>query len=835
MRSTPLLKSASTLFTAILLAACSGGGGGGNGGGTPVSADPVEASLNAMSIDTTETPRVDDDQDPLPDSYSPLGAKADIDKFDEIALLGMQLSTGATVPMAVFEEVPTTQTTFTTSVLHAPDATAAPWTGGNYIRAGARADIDDDGYEELLIVYQDHSAINNPVQLVVVEDKQAGFAASTPKVVSNQQAEFLGIAAGDFNGDGAPEAAVVLMQTDGVRIIFLENADGVLDVSTQAIVLPQTNVNAEEIQGVVEVGNLDYDNAEELAVVVNEYENQLEGSGNVSNGTSRYYIYDDRLTGFDLLDDGVVTAVVNNAAVSVVVGDVAIGDVDGDAVDEVVLGGMTAMGTTAQVDNIDYLVYVLDDAKRDLAPLAATVIDHDRVGNDSESGTNRYFNFLHINAADVDGDGAKEIQANEYVFQNLRAVTTLQRIPDYDIPSNQLLFANTSGSFWFNWRTSSVVAANVMSMEGGREQIVFSSESFSIQKVQIWGLHPVNGWSEMHEIPVNFPNTPAPNTPQIIPVNVDTDTMGLKYSEGSYRFVFTEPIVIAALAAAPCGTNIGQDVDSCRTAFGKGTSTTTNEENAWNVTGGVSLGIKTGVPNVWEVEVIASVEGTLRKFTSTSYTLTKRVTYQTGPIEDSVIFVSLPMDIYTYTILSHPDPAVIGGVVEVRMPRSPVTQMVTREVYNANVVDGSVKIDNAIFTHTEGNPSSYPTVAQKNSLLNQFAGLETDEVTVGEGSGNVTVELNVFQEDTTGTYKGWQVSLEVKGTKGIGVGGFKIGYGQDSTVSLSQGEESIYEGSVGQIGAAFFPASSYNFGLFSYVYEVPSSEQRFEVLNYWVN
>jgi len=807
----------------------------------------VEAALNAMNIDTTQTTRVDDEGDPLPASYSPLGAKADIDKFDEILILGAQLATGATTRMAVVEEVPL-QNGFRTDVLHAPNATAAPWTGSTYVRAGARADVDNDGYEELLIVYQDHSRADNPVQLVVIEDKQANFAASTPKLVSTQQAEFLGIAAGDFNGDGAPEAAVALMQSDGVRIVFLANTNGVLGVSAQSIVLPQTNSNADEIQAVIEVGNLDYDNPQELAVVVNEYNDSV--TVGPTDGTSRYYIYDDGVTGFSKLAEGVVTAVVNSAAVSVKVGDVAVGDVDGDGVDEVVLGGLTEMGTTFDSNKLfEYLVYVLDDAKRNLVPLTATKVSYTRAGNDSESGTNRYLNFLHITTADIDGDGAKEIQANEYVFQNLRAVNTLQQL--YTIPTNQLVFFNENGQHRFNWRTSSVVAANVMSMDGGREQIVAYSQSFGTgtvgstvgtQRVRIWGLSPTNTWpnSPLHEIATQYVGDFTPTSPQIIPANVDTDTMGLKYSEGTYRFVFTEPIVIAALAAAPCAMNIGQDTDSCRTAFGKGTTSSTSEEKAWNVTGGVSVGGKKGVPEVWEVEVVASVEGTLRKFTSKSYTLTKRVTYQTGPIEDTVIFVSLPMDIYTYTILSHPDPALIGGEIEVRLPRRPVTQMVSREVYNNNVVEGSVKIDDAIFTHTKGDPSSYPTVAEKNSRLSQFNGLETQEVTVGEGSGNVTVELNVFQEDTSGTYKGWQVTLDVKGTfggaaTGALIVGLKVGYGQDSTISLSQGEESIYEGSVAQIGAAFFPAESYNFGLFSYVYEVPSSTQKFEVLNYWVN
>ncbi len=294
----------------------------------------------------------------------------------------------------------------------------------------------------------------------------------------------------------------------------------------------------------IKTGNLDYDSPQELAIVVNEYEAPLSGGGdNPSSGTSRYYIYDDGVTGFKQLDANVIAAVVNGAPVGVKVGDVAIGDVDGDGVDEVVLGGMTAMGTTAQASDIKYLVYVLDDAKRALAPLAATVVPHKYVGSDTETGTNRYLNFLHINAVDIDGDGAKEIQANEYVFRSLRAARTLQQI--HEIPANQLLFENIPGEFRFNWRSSSVVASNVMSMDGGREQIVFYSQSFRTQRVQIWGLDPTNRWSMMHGIAME---SASQTRPQIIPSNVDTDTLGLKYSEGSYRLVFTEPIVIAALA-----------------------------------------------------------------------------------------------------------------------------------------------------------------------------------------------------------------------------------------------------------------------------------------------
>jgi len=242
-----------------------------------------------------------------------------------------------------------------------------------------------------------------------------------------------------------------------------------------------------------------------------------------------------------------------------------------------------------------------------------------------------------------------------------------------------------------------------------------------------------------------------------------------------------------------------------------------------------AFGLKVG-----GLEVVVETEASMRKFTRKSYTLTRRVVYTTGPIEDTVIFVSVPVDVYTYKILSHPNPELIGGEVQVRLPRKPVTQMVSREVYNDHVVAGSLKIDNAIFKHAKGVPSSYPTVAEKNGLLSRFKGIETQEVTVGEGTGNVSVELNVFKEETQGKSYSFQTTLDLKGTLGNRIMGVKIGAGSDAMISYGRGQESIYQGGVSQIASAFFPAQSYNFGLFSYVYEAPGSQQKFEVLDYWV-
>ena len=47
----------------------------------------------------------------------------------------------------------------------------------------------------------------------------------------------------------------------------------------------------------------------------------------------------------------------------------------------------------------------------------------------------------------------------------------------------------------------------------------------------------------------------------------------------------------------------------------------------------------------------------------------KNIVYSTGPLEDGVLFVSVPYDIYRYTIVQDPDAARVGQIEEIRLPR----------------------------------------------------------------------------------------------------------------------------------------------------------------------
>jgi hypothetical protein len=372
---------------------------------------------------------------------------------------------------------------------------------------------------------------------------------------------------------------------------------------------------------------------------------------------------------------------------------------------------------------------------------------------------------------------------------------------------------------------------------------VFYTQRDSAQVVQVWSDDQIKGWSKTIELRTAI-NTElvTGSRPQIVLADADLDagSMAIEYSEGNYRMIFTEPVLIAALAAAPCSTSLGQDVGgSCRTAFGKAVSETNSRTDSWSFSMGTSVGYEAefsvlGV-KVGGAEAIVNTRSTLSGYTSKAYTLTTSVLRETGPIEDSVIFVTIPLDVYTYTILAHPNPELVGGRLEIRMPRAPITILAEREFYNAHILPDAFHIDASVFAHSTGEPSSYRSAASKTELLRRFTGVQSDQVDVGQGSGQTIVSISKLTETSTGSAFDFEATLDLRATAGGVVGGFSIGGGGGFDLSITRGMETTYEGSVANLPADHFPRDAYRFGLFTYIHDQPSATpQKFEVVDYWV-
>jgi hypothetical protein len=319
---------------------------------------------------------------------------------------------------------------------------------------------------------------------------------------------------------------------------------------------------------------------------------------------------------------------------------------------------------------------------------------------------------------------------------------------------------------------------------------------------------------------------------------VNHDSLAISFDEGEYQLVFTEPVLIAALAAAPCFTDLGQNTDACRTEFGTAESTTVAVEDTFTVTAGVTVGFESefsalGIKTAG-IEVLATVKARASRIQSEAYTLTKRIVYTTGPVEDTVIFTTIPLDQYTYTITSHPDPELINSKIVVSMPRSTVEIQVERDFYNENVVPGGPMIDSSVFTHAAGDPPTYPSEADKDAALQQYEGFDLGPTTVGAGGGATTLEINIATETGSTTAYGMEYELSVQATAGVVVAGFSVGLDTERSLQIVHGEESNYAGAVSNLPTDVFAANGYDWGLYTYVLDDHESGQEFEVINYWV-
>jgi hypothetical protein len=855
MKVDRLLGASCVLAGAALFCAC-GGDGDSGGGGT--SGDEVRDKLISLGVNVEETPRLGDDLEPLPDDYSPFGSAQSFDTIEEITLIGPQFENASNL-LTIYElQSQSDRPIYEKENFFTPSAGETPWASSvgaspANLRAVAAADIDGDGLEEIVVVYREGS--QGDVTLLTYQESVSGgiigFAPDQTLPVSSDLATSVSLVAGDFDGDGLSELAVGLGLATAARVLFIENEGGVLAVGAEAKTLPQAVANS-AIELSMATGNLDYDAGQELVVVLNEL---FESSGSDA-GAARFFIIDDANAGHDDVRDDLIRATLAQVNRTAIVADVATGDIDGDNVDEVIFGGLQGFDPTGTC-GYRYLMVALDDMKRSNAPIGGLDLVP-AIHDGCSGGSPGQLRYVHVNTLDLDGDGLPEVQANQYIFDDFVGREPWTQYewgldendqPLYAVIDDASLFATESGfAGRFALDNSAMMAGDVTA--DGRQNVVFYSQATN--RLETWGLsNPDSGdppltapifdrdWRMMSSLTMQEPGS-EPIRPIILSSNVNYDSLAVRFSEGEYKLIFTEPIIIAALAAAPCATDLGQNIDACRTSFGRATSTTVTEEDVLSVRASATAGFEAefsalGV-KVSGVEVLATLQARASAIRSSAYRVTKRIVYTTGPIEDTVIFTTIPLDQYTYEITSHPDPELIGSKVVISLPREPIEVQVERERYNANVVTGGPAIDAGVLGHTPGQPKTYPTASDKDALLSEFQGLEFGPAAVGNSGGSSELSINVATDSGLGVGYGVDFDLAVKGTVGVVVAGFGVGFSADKSLQIIHGEESEYAGTVADMNlpTAEFGQNRYSWGIFTYIYDDPVSDQDYEIINYWV-
>jgi hypothetical protein len=802
-------------------------------------ATTVEETLDRLGVDRNVGDRTGADGKPLPATFSPIDNQAVFKKVSEVFTLGVPLASAAGSSVARSGKATFVQLDQAASpdlmakVTPEPAWAAAAGTAPSVRRAAAVGDFDGDGREETAVVWVNtaDTAHNKELSLTIIEDSLAAtpFAVTTSVVTLQGDVQSLALATGDFDGDNQVDVAIGVVTSTQGKVLFARNDKGAftLDAAGTKTLAP-TVANGTGMSLSLRAARLDTDAGAELVAVVNE---PFKLNGNDA-GAVRWIAYDDAKAGYAQLTTGGVSA--GPGLPAAVEAEAAVGDIDGDGLDEIVLGGLGAYHQDcAPYDNV---AVAFDDAAHGFATLGGT--SWTEIWNDCDDASPFRIRWAPVRTLNVDLDDEQEILVGNRIFDDWKSSQTFK--PLRALPQSAFVQKHDAG---FIDRSTTAVATGDFTGDGIDDVMVYSQDraALTVLENKTPGVAAPAGslpsLAPTKSTPVVWKSSSDPQNAVLLPVNVDNDSMSLRRASFEHKLVFTQPIVIAALAAAPCQDGIGQNTDACVTTYGTATSSTVGKEQVLSVSAGISVGIKVtgGEITQSEASVKATVKTTASMSTGSSSTISRSVTFTSGPMEDSVVFSTVPYDQYEYTVLTHPDAKMVGATITVSVPRAPIVLIAERGFYNDAIPVDGLKIDENVFRHTPGDIATYPTQADVIKMQTQNASVLTNgPFSVGQ-TGSTSFQLDVGSEYSSGQKLALDYEIEAEATVATVIGGFSVGAGVESSLTVTSGRSTSYSGTVGSISdRAAFANNLYSYGIFTYVQKDAGTGQQFEVVNFWV-
>ncbi len=912
-----LLRSSISIAAALLLAACGSSNSGGSGPAAP-GVETLGESLTALGVDTEPGPRLDSQGNAYPDSYAPLGetvmvreippvdaglqAEDDeptyiVGRAEELFLGGFRLATrqftfSAIDDISIAGLTPEEANITEPVILEGREVVEVPWAaeegepffGPNPPPQGTRRDAaaldtDGDGFPEAVAAYaiETQGGVQE-LRLQVMDGDgstptfDAGVLAGGPFLPAYD----VRIGGADFDGDGRDEIAIVIARraepgvvSTPVGLYILDDAqagyaviDGHELAYTAAFTAPVVTVNVAPFHA-------DHDNRDEIAVVLNESDRAAQAPGNYA---ARYYVLGLGDDGAVELTSGPITGSVLAAnsvprQVTAVTASIATGDIDGDSLDELLFAGFEEVVESCKYQDASagvnrgaqYLLIAYGGRYNNFAPIRAGAAEVFPTQCRFESGWEPFvMRQANVNILDFDGDEDMDIQVNDMVLEQVPLRAWSDELIAF-LADSRLIYGNDIDRRYYD-RSESAFAVSDQTGDGIQDIIAMYQDpntSDGYVKVYTWDPDEANGYRIATRIQVE-PDDEFNKNPIIVPMDVDNDKVATLRYTGEHFLDITEPLVLAAIAAAPCKRDIGQD--SCYSTWGSSQSGAIGREFSVKVSGSAGAGAGSagvGLLGKWLVKVSASAA--LK--TSASYQLSKSQTFSTGPFEDGVIFTSIPVDRFLYELIrdNTDQGGVIGQRMEIRLPRTPNIRIVERRYYNASIIEGAEPIDDRVFSHVTGDISTYPTAAEKDdilatqqSLVMEFRleewlreggridafdflpaerGLEVGPVLVGEGGG--ATELALEYTETVGATNELAMGLSFEAEMLFGAAiSWSAGIEFGRTLSVSHGDTTLFAGSVDSIDERFYQSNVYGFGLFAYLQQL--GDQEIEVINFWV-
>ena len=315
-------------------------------------------------------------------------------------------------------------------------------------------------------------------------------------------------------------------------------------------------------------------------------------------------------------------------------------------------------------------------------------------------------------------------------------------------------------------------------------------------------------------------------------LNTDNDTSYLTY-QNDHRVMYSDPAVLAVLSAPPYFKDLlSHGAGSGSTSFGQTDETTHAVTSGSSIEAGIFLGYEhevsvAGVP-IASVEMEAELKTGLTKEFEDSQTVSLTTTWESSLGEnsgaDTVVFYSVPYDVYTYKIVTYEDDPKTPGEVNkdeteyvVSVPRTPCTS--TMDLGNYRKIAAAYgelpQLPDDLLRHTVGKPESYPSSISGFSNTQCAKGFQA--LSFSKADGNISQEISIGTEHTESYTQSIEMSFKVGG----GAGGFKAGV-EGATGSQSGTADTTFQGSIfgGSIGVLPMEAQdagySFSWQLFSH-------------------
>ncbi|QDV07990.1 FG-GAP repeat protein [Planctomycetes bacterium Poly30] len=712
---------------------------------------------------------------------------------------------------------------------------------GRNVRDAVRADIDNDGRDEMVVLARTSSRfelyrIDVSVQGTTTWQLMHSFAPFT----SSQPIEGT-LAVGDFDGDRRDEIAVfrtvgpintlgststfwVIDDPVGGGGVLWEESFGAMDAFGQHT----------SYSGLA--ADVDGDGDQELVVA------RQGGTG--TKGQVRLTLYD-----WSDLASGLFVRMPSQQVYydsfpffgNLMTSKLAAGQLDADPADEIALASTTPVSVLNQTDAKLYL----DQLNYDVAGNRFDFVQRGTFSGALETTPIPEYSF-DVCTFDRYGDGRDWIG--------------LMRKPKGGRADVRAIRVNLGSGGWFSDLVSNTVplandavtlAAGDTDADGPEELYAGFSWGSSTTKASWVELIQAGDTPSSRTIFTSGTATSTASSPTrpliLAPGEYDGDGLRVRYQGSTLRV--SNPVPLTLLAAVPTKAGIQQNYVGSSTGYSIGTGS--GIETAYSTSTSISAAVG------FEFEDFtgtfgASVKATMDYESSSTQTATSTTTFVTGyeasHDEDVIVFASNNYLVHEYRILSAPDADAVGRTFTIDVPLETQINKWTVPFYNDRV-EPRYRMTSSLLPHTVGDPSTYRNFSEMAATTAGVVSWNTPTtITVGQGNGgSVSTAIELASENATTEQTSMAVGAEAS-YKAFGVTTEgSISFGSGSAYTVSTNTETVYQGQIGDVAAGDYSTWAYSVGLYVYqAWRVADGSNRptgawlpggypLTVINFWTN